>query len=255
MNILQKTILLSSLFLTSCALAKVFYPNTEVNNPLFIFDVGSVLVNQSQLSNAPAYFDIFKQSDKKGKLSKVGLWCSYNFSKLGAMNNQLPEDAVIDYIAYNYPVLNEMTDENISLADQIKEAYCLATPIKETQQVVADLIKKEYPVALGSNKGKNTIARMIKSGALANLDYVTIFTCDSHEQAADGIYFKKPNAQYYELLKADLYNKGFVHNTFIFIDNKLANVEAACKAGMIGILYTTYAQFVADLEQLGITLP
>lgn len=94
---------------------------------------------------------------------------------------------------------------------------------------------------------------MIKSGALADLNYALIFTCDSHDKAHEGIYYKKPDLQYYEVLNEQLRLKGFTDHTFIFIDNDLANVEAACRAGMIGIVYSTPEELISDLQQLGIT--
>ncbi len=252
MNTLKKLLYFSTLLSISIASAEIITPVAELKNPLCIFDVGRVLVHQSQLSNTPAYLNIISESNNKTSLIKPSLWCMFNLAKLRTINLTGPEDAVVDYIAQKFPALNQKTKSNTTIAERAKEVLCTATPIKETQKIVADLIEKGYPVALGSNKGKNTIARMIKSGALADLDYALIFTCDSHDDAAQGIFYKKPDARYYENLKKDLYKQGFVDHSFIFIDNDRANVEAACKAGMTGIFYTTPEELIADLQQLGI---
>lgn len=250
---LRKIAYLATLLSIAIASAKIITPKVELKNPVCIFDVGRVLISQSQFSNTPDYFSIIKESDNKLALIKPGLWCMFNILKLRTMNLQGPEDAVVDYIAQKFPILHrKMQTNEKTIAERAKEVLCSATPIKETQKIVADLIEKGYPVALGSNKGKNTIARMIKSGALADLEYALIFTCDSHKEANEGIFYKKPDMLYYKHLKEELYENGFVEHSFIFIDNDLANVEAACKAGMTGILYTTPEELIADLQQLGI---
>lgn len=256
MNILRQIVFLLSFLSLSIASAQIFTPAADVRNPLFIFDVGSVLVRISQLSNTGGYFNLLKKSykDRKASLLKLSAWCAWNGLTLSSMNNQGPEDRVIDYIAESNPILNEYMDANNTLADLIKEVICRATPLKKSQKIVKNLIKKGYPVALGTNKGKNTITRLIKSKALADYNYVTIFTCDSHSEADKGIFYKKPSITYYENLLKDLHSKGFVNNSFIFIDNNLENVKAASEVGMIGILYTTPEQLIEDLQHLGIAL-
>jgi beta-phosphoglucomutase-like phosphatase (HAD superfamily) len=253
-NILR-SIFLSALFAASLASARIIAPIPEIKKPVFIWDVGGVSVEHSnQLLNMPQYIGIVWESDDKVELTKAGIWCLYNLSDLRAMGLQGPEDLIIEHIASKHPVFNKTTPSNNTVADQAKEVLCSATPIEETQKIIVTLSEQGFPVALGSNKGEKALERMINNGSLPDLDYVVVFGCDSHDKADKGIYYKKPNPQYYEILKETLQAKGFVDNSFIFIDEKQANIEAAAQAGMIGILYTTPEELRADLQQLGIIL-
>lgn len=249
---LKKLVYLFAFLSIYNASAKIFGPVQEVKNPLIIADVGGVLVDQNQLKNIPAYVGILMESNNKWDLLKVSSWCFYHFSELRTMNLQGPEDNVIDWIATNHPAVNEYTKSEVKIADRIKEVMCKGTSNQKTQKIISDLMKKGYPVALGSNKGKQTIERFINDGILLDLNYALIFTCDAHDQAAAGIYYKKPSLDYFENLKKDLFKAGYENNTFIFIDNDLANVEAACKAGMVGIYYTTPEKLASDLADLAI---
>lgn len=169
------------------------------------------------------------------------------------MGQQGPEDRVVDWVALHNPVLNNLIRPGLTLADRAKEIMCSTNAIGKTQQIFAKLSAR-YPIALGSNKGTKTIERLIKSSALALLQYAFIFTCDAHDKAQDGIFYKKPDPAYFVELKKIAYAKGFTDNTLIFIDNEKANVQAACDAGMIGIHYTSAEQLAADFHKLGIFL-
>lgn len=65
----------------------------------------------------------------------------------------------------------------------------------------------------------------------------------------DEIIIKKPDARFFECY---LQHYQATDKKIIFIDDRHDNVQAACQAGMIGILFTAPEQLRTDLEDLGI---
>ncbi len=223
--------------------------------PLFLFDVGTVLLKQDQFNNIPRYCKIISQSPgHRWELTQVLPWCLIRMSTLKKLQRTGPEDGIIDYITQHHPVLNKQTTKGIKISDAIKEILCAASPIIANQKLLANLISQGHEVALATNKGRATIDRFINSGALIAAHYRFIFTCDSHSNPAHHIFYKKPSQIYFEKLWEVIRNADLATVPIIFIDNEIKNVQAAVASGMIGIHYISPKQLANDLKLLGIAI-
>jgi len=133
----------------------------------------------------------------------------------------------------------------VELAIQIGSAYY---PIKSTIKIIEELNKLGYQQNIGSNIG-TTVYEIFKK------EYPAIFKYFHHAHTVR--YYqgkriiKKPNKEYFI---AYLTNYNIKAEQVIFIDDKLANVQAAQSVGMRAIHFKNPYQLRTTLQNLGISL-
>ncbi len=115
----------------------------------------------------------------------------------------------------------------------------LGGPLDETVEVLAELKKKRVPLFILSNWSAETYPK-----AEAIFDFLHWFDGKIISGESGKI---KPDAGIYKLL---LETYDLVPQNTVFIDDKLANVEAAQDSGIHGIHFQNAALLRNDLEKL-----
>ncbi|MGB8367567.1 MAG: HAD-IA family hydrolase [Candidatus Babeliales bacterium] len=133
----------------------------------------------------------------------------------------------------------------IELALQISSAY---HPIKGVVEIIKELNSLGYQQDIGSNIGETSFYVFKKK-------YPTIFYYFNHEHIVryrpGKKIIKKPNKEYFLNY---LYDYNLNADQVIFIDDKIANVQAARAVGMHAIHFKNPGKFRTDLQNLGISL-
>ncbi len=134
---------------------------------------------------------------------------------------------------------------NEALVEFIIDTSCKYTPMKNTIAIITMLKNLGYQHDLGSNVSYSTFQ------TFKNM-YLDIFSSFTNFHIITINTPRKPNIEYFIEYNKN-YNKQQKH--VIFIDNKLKNIKAAQKTGMIGIHFVSAQQLYKDLKKLGIKLP
>ena len=138
----------------------------------------------------------------------------------------------------------ELTSSHPQYRTQIHSWYdrweeMLGGPLDETVKILAELKKNQVPLFILSNWSAETYPK-----AEALYDFLQWF---DGKIISGEIGKIKPDPEIYKLL-IETYNLS-PNNTF-FIDDKLANVEAAEDSGIHGIHFQNAAKLREDLEKL-----
>lgn len=119
---------------------------------------------------------------------------------------------------------------------------------KGMPQLIAQLHAAGYKQRLLTNASTSMMNKLMKKRAnkafFANFDGMTSVVYRSNKPVV-----KKPNPAYFKQ-HINRFNK--TGQTIIFIDDKLKNVQAAQKEGMIGILFINPQTLRTDLSKLGV---
>lgn len=139
--------------------------------------------------------------------------------------------------ADNYPL--------VELAIQISSAYY---PLESTVEIIKELNKLGYQQDIGSNIGA-TVYEIFKEKYSAIFAYFNHIYIVHHYPGKKII--KKPNKEYFTTYLTDYNIKA---DQVIFIDDKIANVQAARSVDMRAIHFKNSDQLRAALQDLGVSL-
>lgn len=133
----------------------------------------------------------------------------------------------------------------VELALQVSAAYY---PTKEVISIIKELNNLGYKQDIGSNIGA-TVFKKFKE------KYSTIFSYFTHNYVVHyypgKTVIKKPNKKYFINY---LHDYAINPKHVIFIDDKIANIQAARSVGMHAIHFKTPIQLRSALQDLGISL-
>ncbi len=169
--------------------------------------------------------------------------------------------------------------ERIARASVYSDTWCeFDRGVWETEQVIAAFVQNDPGIEREIYKAYADFAGMVTPRAYAipwikelkekgySVYYLSNFAHKAEVECADALTFMpymdggilsyrdkiiKPNAEIYELI---LSRYGLVAEESVFLDDTLANVEAAERAGIHGILFETKEQAEADLRKLGVAI-
>jgi FMN phosphatase YigB (HAD superfamily) len=275
-------LIISFLYLTTLSLhAAIVYPDNYTTidvaeKPVIIFDVDQVLLDRldiEQILILP-YLEILLDSyDPKNLLHYIPTILNmenpheydaftiarafYDFCvKTNEEIAMYDMDPVFDNLVLQHPILQQLTKSNISLAERLKWYGSRGTARQETVDILLKLHNQNYPIALATNQGYSTLNQLLDAQTLPDAThYELIYTCD---YSVEGIidlssnFIKKPSLKYFVLLKKALAEKNLGMRTFVFIDDRLENVQAAVEEGIIGIHFENTQRLKDDLATLGI---
>lgn len=139
-------------------------------------------------------------------------------------------------------------NNNNRLAKKLLEACTHKYPIAGTVTIMHALASQGYEIYTATNMGPLFFAEMQKKYPLIFND-ICIRTGLTVDYAQQDI-IKKPDARYFEALKQKLNPNGAKY--LLFIDDKLENVEAARKAGLLAIHFKNPKQLKKALKAHGI---
>jgi FMN phosphatase YigB (HAD superfamily) len=121
----------------------------------------------------------------------------------------------------------------------------------DTEKIIKRLHKKGYPLFYASNISKDEID--MHSERSETRDLFSCFTDGVKVDDAPGKRsLKKPSAAYFDELKEIMTRACGPDVRFVFIDDKLENVQAAQRAGFIGIHCKKPEQLWKQLRHIGI---
>jgi len=126
-------------------------------------------------------------------------------------------------------------------------------PIKGTVTIIEELRAQGFPMYVGTNIGTQSFTTIITGNGKSGRFLRANFNLD-HPQTVDyraATVIKKPNIEFFnQAIAKNQFDLATTH--VIFIDDRADNVEAARKAGMIGIVFKNPKQLRADLKDLGL---
>lgn len=115
-------------------------------------------------------------------------------------------------------------------------------PIKDTWKLVCKLKAAGYPLYIFSNIDATAFQELKQKFP----GYFELFedcqVIHNNDAAA-----KKPAASSYEQCKAMVAQK-HAGKKIVFVDDKKENIQAACKAGLVGLRFTSAAKLTNDLQ-------
>jgi beta-phosphoglucomutase-like phosphatase (HAD superfamily) len=126
-------------------------------------------------------------------------------------------------------------------------------PIEGTVKIIEELRAKGFPMYVGTNIGTPSFTTIMTGNGKAGRFLRANFNLD-HPQTVDyksATIIKKPNVEFFnQAIAKNQFDLATTH--VIFIDDRTDNVEAARKAGMIGIVFKNPKQLRTDLKELGL---
>lgn len=242
----------SSILKTSSAFIPLpaFSPSTPPS--IAFFDADDVFVERKQWKNIPGFINIFWQApwQTKGELLKVAWQMRSQPKEFWRSLKKLDGDVQIDEIAKKFPVLATTLPSGKTITEELKEVYSTGRPIQPTQEIMHELARNHVALGVATNQGTNTFTRLMRSRAVPSQEtYQIIFTADNPDNTPQGtILYKKPDPEYFENLKDKARKEGY-KGPLYFIDDKKENVQAAQKAGFVGIHYSSPEQLKEKLQE------
>ena len=222
-------------------------------NTVFMFDVDGVLVERGFWQNRYDYWAIFKDANNKFQFLQMIGWNLLHLSTfIDNLKNQ-ENDAFIDQLAQEWPVLQQETPKGI-IAERIKETMSKGVPKQEIITIVLNLHKQGFPITIATNQGRKIFDRLVKNQTLPDFSlYSLIFTPDYNRHR----YLLKPDRAYFRQFKKELAKNNVHPKHLIFIDDTYENVVGAAKEHILSIFFKKTAKNSAqllqqDLEKLGI---
>ena len=194
-----------------------------------IFDVGQVLVEVRWLEVMQELgFDEALTEQVANATVRSAVWSDYDRSLL------LYEDILKKFIANNPQI-----EKEICLFMQHEEESIRAFPY--AKEWVKSFKNRGYKCYVLSNYPKRTFDNTQSERAFEEYLDGAIYSCD--------VQLIKPEKEIYQTLlkKYDL-----IPEECVFIDDNLANVEAARKLGIYAVHFTTKNQVEEQLRELGI---
>ncbi len=254
---------------------KISVPLTPANTTL-IFDVDDVLLKRGDIK---ASFvmprDFVLTDDEVKQVERMNQWFQDNFQAFEDQT-QVSEEHAYDWIATQHPIINKPVGVKNSAAaprpmrTHLLHGYLDTTTWYDSIDIIKSLQKLGYPTALGTNIHVSTLAPLFdRSSSPCPLPkFLHVHTSDS--TPTQGKLIKKPHRDYTQSMVKECFRKlqqqkstqtgknDFSPYVFIFIDDKLKNVESAVEHGegegfiTIGIHYQSTEQLRNDLITLGI---
>lgn len=225
------------------------------DNTIILFDVDGVLVDRGFWQNAGAYWDIFWHSQHKWELAKAIFWLVAHYTEVVEhIYTKQSNDDFFDTVAQRWPVLHEKTANGQTILEQLKVAASHGIPRPEIQ-LLLQLHDHGYPIGIATNQGKKTFERLMNTRTIPDSSYyILIYTPDYYSTA---YRYKKPEVEYFKDIQNILGDQGFKNYSYIFIDDKLENVQAAVQTGMLGVhvdnaISHPAQQLYKEIEELGL---
>lgn len=193
-----------------------------------IFDLGGVVLKYD-IKSYLTFIDIPKEEQE---IYKKLIWASEEWQKGDSGN--ITYEEIIENLCNKYP-----TDEKIRYILENKNNDILLSEITESVEYIKDLKNRGYKIYFLSNVSKWDIEYNIKRFEFFKLQDGSVYSCD--------IKCIKPDKDcYYSLLNK--YN--LKAEECIFIDDIKANIEAANKIGINGILFDTISNVKEKVEKI-----
>jgi FMN phosphatase YigB (HAD superfamily) len=225
-------------------LSKTFTTEQEAQQALshggfFLFDIHGVLFD-----NKGEYFKAFKKVKNKKKFFKQGIKAIFSkktraeYRKRQKEGNKITERK-FDTIKQYAHLHKELIDFSNNIFTPNKQMKCLLTELKD----------KGHKLYLLSNIGNVTLDRLVKT----HPDFFSIITDTRNtinRTAADtGSFVWKPRLDAFTQALNTIDKPDHAHLA-IFVDDQKHNVEAAHKAGLNAIHFTSHSQFFHDVKAL-----
>lgn len=139
-----------------------------------------------------------------------------------------------------------------ALVPVAREASAQMKVIKGMEEIIGALGTSGYTMRIASNIGATELVAL-KRHRPAIFRYVKDGKCLVYDNNGKIVGYRKPQVEYFTDF-LETYIPADSHKLVIFIDDKRENVEAAVKAGMIGIHFINAPQLRNDLKALGFAL-
>jgi len=223
-------------------------PEFNPNNTVFMFDVDDVLVERNFWQNRKDYWNIIKECSALDTIQFLSWHLIHATTFIDTIKHEDIEK-YLDQQAQEWPFLLKETPQG-TILERIKNAISKATPKQETIDILLNLHRRGFSIALATNQASSTLNRIIKNKVLPDSShFIMLYTADyCHKETL----IKKPQKEYYQCFKSSLKEKGFEPNYFIFIDDKYENVNASAKENILSIHFSNDKELENDLATLGI---
>ncbi len=219
-------------------------------NTIFLWDFHDVIAQRNIVKTFLAVWN----SDKKFTILR-----NINLRLLGKLFGMAGRSLFTNVTAEELVQLIKQNN-NPEFEKLIIDVANIQEPIIGTTDLIHDLHQLGYQHFIGSNIGATMFADIINPQkypqfaplfADFNLTHPQTVTFDF---ACPACTIRKPDIRFYQFfLERNAID--LAKTNVIFIDDRIKNVIAAQKAGLIGILFVSPEQLKANLEELGVFIP
>lgn len=210
-----------------------------------IWDVDDVLVTRGYEGKWKEYWALFKEMPGK-RNTLTWLACNACVFAKNIKLKTVPD--LIDWFALHNKALHSKSSSGKTFCQELKELIAKGKPIQQTIDIMVELKKQGYNIAIATNQDRYTFDHLVKIGVLPRHDlYCVIYTKDSNQAEI----IRKPDHRYFIKLNSQL-NDGLQDMRKIFIDDKQANIDAAKQCNIEGIRYKNTAQLSSELRAMGL---
>ena len=212
-----------------------FSPNTHI----FLWDLHDVILEKSLWSWFSSCIRFKRKKEILRNLNKKTIKIAFTFllERLKLTKKQMVSEELIKAA---------QTTNNDAFIELIMLVCSSYNPIKKTVLIIEDLSKLGYAHHLGSNIGKTVYNDCTKK-------FPTIFNFFTEAtipfESENSTIIKKPQPDFFH---SHIKKHNLEPHQIIFIDDKLANVQAAQSIGMHGIHFKNSQQLREELKKWNI---